>query len=37
LNFNQQVLLTDLLIEISDTIQFWTMRIKDAKESKSVV
>lgn len=37
LNFNQQVLLTDLLIEISDTIQFWTMRIKDAKDSKSLV
>ncbi len=28
--FNQQVLLTDLLIEISDTIQFWAMRMSDA-------
>jgi hypothetical protein len=35
LNFNQQVLLTDLLIEISDTIQFWTMRIADAKDSEA--
>lgn len=32
LNFNQQVLLTDLLMEISETIQFWTMRLKDANE-----
>ncbi len=31
LNFNQQVLFTDLLLEIADTIQFWTMRIKDSK------
>jgi hypothetical protein len=37
LNFNQQVLLTDLLIEISETIQFWTMRIKDAQEAHSLV
>ncbi len=29
LNFNEQVLLADLLIEISATIQFWTMRLKD--------
>jgi len=29
LDFNQQVLLTDLLIEIADTIQFWTMRLSD--------
>ncbi|MCT7977597.1 hypothetical protein [Laspinema olomoucense] len=36
LNFNQQVLLTDLLMEISETIQFWTMRLKDAKESNTV-
>ncbi|KKD37829.1 hypothetical protein [Limnoraphis robusta] len=35
LNFNEQVLLTDLLIEIADTIQFWTMRLKDAKNSKT--
>jgi hypothetical protein len=35
LDFNQQVLLTDLLIEISDTIQFWTMRIADAKDSEA--
>lgn len=37
LDFNQQVLLTDLLIEISDTIQFWTMRLKDAQESNTQV
>ncbi len=30
LSFAQQVLLTDLLMEIADTIQFWTMRFKDA-------
>lgn len=30
LNFNQQVLLVDLLMEIAQTIQFWTMRIEDA-------
>ena len=34
LNFNQQVLLTDLLIEISETIQFWTMRIADAQNNQ---
>jgi hypothetical protein len=34
LNFNEQILLTDLLIEISGTIQFWTMRINDAKDSE---
>lgn len=33
LSFNQQVLLTDLLIEISQAIQFWTMRMKDVKDS----
>lgn len=33
LNFNQQVLLTDLLIEISDTIQFWAMRMSDARDN----
>lgn len=37
LNFNQQVLLTDLLIEISETIQFWTMRIKDAQDTQTLV
>jgi hypothetical protein len=30
LTFNQQVLLTDLLIEIAETIQFWTMRMKES-------
>lgn len=35
LDFNQQVLLTDLLIEIADTIQFWTMRMKDARDSRT--
>jgi hypothetical protein len=34
LNFNQQILLTDLLIEISDTVQFWTMRIKEVHSGK---
>jgi hypothetical protein len=34
LNFNQQVLLTDLLIEIAETIQFWTMRIADAQNNQ---
>lgn len=33
LNFNQQMLLTDLLLEIGDTIQFWTMRLKDTLEA----
>ncbi|PSO60200.1 MAG: hypothetical protein BRC36_14340 [Cyanobacteria bacterium QH_2_48_84] len=33
LNFKQQVLLTDLLIEIAETIQFWTMRMDDANQS----
>lgn len=37
LDFNQQVLLTDLLMEISDTIQFWTMRLKDAKDCNTQV
>jgi hypothetical protein len=35
LDFNQQVLLTDLLIEISSAIQFWTMRLKDAIDSNT--
>ncbi|MDB9315008.1 hypothetical protein PN462_17980 [Spirulina sp. CS-785/01] len=34
LDLNQQVLLVDLLMEIADTIQFWTMRLKDAKDSQ---
>lgn len=33
LTFNQQVLMSDLLIAISETIQFWTMRLKDAQEA----
>jgi hypothetical protein len=33
LNFNQQILMTELLLEIADTIQFWTMRLKDAVQS----
>jgi hypothetical protein len=33
LSFNQQMLLTDLLLEIGDTIQFWTMRLKDTLEA----
>lgn len=37
LDFNQQVLLIDLLMEISDTIQFWTMRLKDAKDCNTQV
>ncbi len=35
LNFNQQMLMTELLLEIADTIQFWTMRLKDAVQSGS--
>ncbi|MEB3830788.1 hypothetical protein [Phormidium sp. CCY1219] len=35
LDFNEQVLLTDLLIEIAEAIQFWTMRLKDARDSGS--
>jgi hypothetical protein len=37
LGFNQQVLMTDLLIEIADAIQFWTMRITDAQASQTPV
>ncbi len=37
LTFNQQVVLTDLLMEISDTIQFWTMRLKDAHKCNTQV
>jgi hypothetical protein len=35
LDFNQQILLVDLLIEISDTVQFWTMRIKEVSPDKN--
>ncbi|WLT40396.1 hypothetical protein NON20_24245 (plasmid) [Synechocystis sp. B12] len=31
LNYNQQILMSEVLIEIADTIQFWTMRLKDAQ------
>jgi len=37
LGFKQQILLTDLLIEIAETIQFWTMRIDDAQQNNSDV
>jgi len=37
LNFRQQVLLSDLLIEIAETIQFWTMRIYDANQNNDNV
>lgn len=37
LNFHQQVLLSDVLIEISETIQFWTMRIADARDNGGIV
>lgn len=37
LDFKQQIVLTDLLIEIAETIQFWTMRIDDAQENNSDV
>jgi hypothetical protein len=37
LDFKQQILLSDLLIEIAETIQFWTMRIDDAKENNDNV
>ena len=33
LSTNDQVMIADLLIEISDAIQFWTMRIKDSQKS----
>ena len=33
LDFNQQMLMTELLLEIADTIQFWTMRLKDAVQA----
>lgn len=34
LSFNQQVLLTDLLLEIAETIQFWSVRLKEALDEK---
>lgn len=37
LNFHQQVLLSDLLIEIAETIQFWTMRMDDANQNEEDV
>ena len=37
LDFRQQVLLTDLLIEIAETIQFWTMRMDDANQNQGQV
>lgn len=33
LDFNEQVLLTELLMEIADTVQFWTMRLDDANDA----
>ena len=33
LTYNQQILVSEVLIEIADTIQFWTMRLKDAQEA----
>lgn len=32
LNFNKQLLLIDLLIEISETIQFWSVRMKEVSD-----
>ncbi|MCS6782535.1 MAG: hypothetical protein NZ482_05070 [Gloeomargarita sp. SKYG98] len=37
LTFNQQVLMSDLLIAIAETIQFWTMRLKDAQDAGTSV
>ncbi|MDY7013522.1 MAG: hypothetical protein SVX43_07920, partial [Cyanobacteriota bacterium] len=34
LSFNRQMILVDLLIEIASTIQFWTMRLKDASDKE---
>lgn len=34
LNYNQQIMLSEVLIEIADTIQFWTMRLKDAADAQ---
>jgi hypothetical protein len=33
LNINQQTLITEMLLEIADTIQFWTMRLKDTLQA----
>ena len=33
LNYNQQILMSEVLIEIADTIQFWTMRLSDANDT----
>lgn len=35
LDFQQQIVLTELLIEIAETIQFWTMRMDDAQKNNS--
>jgi hypothetical protein len=35
LNFNQQILVTEMLLEIADTIQFWTMRLKETLQSNA--
>ncbi|WP_019488115.1 hypothetical protein [Kamptonema formosum] len=38
LDMNQQILLTDLLLEIADTVQFWAVRLKevhDLEEAKN--
>ncbi len=32
LSFNEQIVITELLIEISETIQFWTMRFDEINE-----
>jgi hypothetical protein len=33
LSYNQQILMSEVLIEIADTIQFWTMRLRDAQDT----
>lgn len=33
LTYNQQILVSEVLIEIADAIQFWTMRLSDAQEA----
>ncbi len=35
LNINQQTLITEMLLEIADTIQFWTMRLKDTLQASN--
>jgi hypothetical protein len=37
LDFSQQVILSELLIEVADAIQFWTMRFKDALNAQHSV